>query len=147
MHQSMLDGVRAMKPRVLFVGYGETDEWAHSGRYDLYLRSARQTDEFLGELWGSLQRDPAYRGTTTLIVTTDHGRGIGREWRDHGKSVNGAERIWMAVMGPDTPPLGVRQGIAPVRQAQVAATIAALLGRTGTVQSPARQPSLPGVIR
>ena len=29
-------------PRVLFLGYGETDEWAHSGRYDMYLRGARQ---------------------------------------------------------------------------------------------------------
>jgi hypothetical protein len=147
MHQSMLDGLRATKPRVLFVGYGETDEWAHSGRYDLYLRSAHQVDAFLAELWKTVQLDSTYRGTTTLIVTSDHGRGTGREWRDHGKSVNGAERIWMAVMGPDTPPLGVRKNIAPVRQAQIAATIAALLGKDWNGAEPRAAALLPGVLR
>lgn len=133
MHQAMLDGVSSRKPRVLFIGYGETDEWAHMGRYDMYLRSAHQVDAYLAELWSMLQRDPQYRGTTTLIITTDHGRGTGREWRDHGEKVVGAERIWMAVLGPDTPALGVRTNT-PVQQAQVAATIAALLGKDWTTQ-------------
>ena len=31
---------RSSQPRVLFVGYGETDNWAHAGRYDLVLHSA-----------------------------------------------------------------------------------------------------------
>lgn len=147
MQQALLDDWRVTKPRVLFVGYGETDEWAHSGRYDQYLRAAHQVDAFIAELWKTVQRDPAYRGTTTLIVTTDHGRGTGREWRDHGKSVNGAERIWMAVMGPDTPPLGVRRGIATVRQAQVAATIAALLGRDWNAAEPRAAAVLPDILR
>jgi len=143
LHQSMLDGVTTKKPRVLFVGYGETDEWAHAGRYDMYLRSAHQVDTYLAELWRTLQRDPFYRGTTTLIVTTDHGRGTGREWRDHGETTNGAERIWIAVMGPDTPATGVRQDIAAVRQAQVAATIAALLGKDWTREEPRAAGPLP----
>lgn len=142
MHQAMLDGVTTRKPRVLFIGYGETDEWAHAGRYDMYLRSARQVDAYLAELWRTLQRDPQYRGTTTLIVTTDHGRGTGREWRDHGEKVVGAERIWVAVIGPDTPPLGVRTGT-PVQQAQVAATLAALLGFDWGKQEPRAAASLP----
>lgn len=134
MHQSMLDGLASVKPRVLFVGYGETDEWAHMGRYDMYLRSARQVDAYIADLWATLQRDPAYRGTTTLIVTTDHGRGWGREWRDHGENIVGAERIWMAVMGPDTPAGAPARG--EVKQAQVAATIAALLGLDWVSQEP-----------
>ncbi len=142
MHQSMLDVVATKKPRVLFIGYGETDEWAHMGRYDMYLRAAHQVDTYLAELWSTLQRDPAYRGTTTLIVTTDHGRGTGREWRDHGQKVDGAERIWMAVMGPDTPPLGVRANT-PVQQAQVAATIAALLGKNWVRQESRAAAPLP----
>jgi hypothetical protein len=35
----------------------------------------------------------------------------------------------MAIIGPDTPPLGERLGGERVTQAQVAATIAALLGK------------------
>ncbi len=83
MHHAMLDYMHVRKPRVMFIGYGETDEWAHSGRYDMYLRSAKQVDAFLRELWSRVQADSQYRDRTTLIVTTDHGRGYGAAWRDH----------------------------------------------------------------
>ncbi|MFI4945621.1 MAG: hypothetical protein ACHP85_20285, partial [Burkholderiales bacterium] len=41
--------------------------------------------------------------------------------------VPAAEPIWMAVMGPKTPALGVREGV-NATQSQLAATVAALLG-------------------
>ncbi|HET9152253.1 MAG TPA: hypothetical protein VFN83_11120, partial [Gemmatimonadales bacterium] len=50
-------------------------------------------------------------------------------WKDHGSDVPGAGSIWLAVMGPDTPALGERQNVPEIRQAQVAATVAALLGK------------------
>lgn len=126
-HYSMLDYTALKKPRVLFIGYGETDEWAHDGRYELYLRSAHQVDKYLAELWANAQANPVTRNKTTLIVTTDHGRGRGAAWTDHGEKVDGAERVWMAVLGPDVPALGVRRDT-PTTQSQVAATIAAALG-------------------
>lgn len=126
-HLSTLDYMATRKPRVLFIGYGETDEWAHSGRYDMYLQSAHQVDAFLEDLWKRAQGNPVTRDKTTLIVTTDHGRGLGAKWTDHGEKVDGAERIWMAVMGPDVPALGVRRDT-PSTQSQIAATIAAALG-------------------
>src|SRR5262249_39753319 len=46
----LLDYVRSGKPRVMFVGYGETDNWAHQGRYDLVLDSAHGMDAFVKEL-------------------------------------------------------------------------------------------------
>jgi hypothetical protein len=116
-------------PRVVFIGYGETDEWSHAGRYDRLLRSARAVDDHLRELWTFVQSHPSYRGRTTLIVTTDHGRGSPpRDWTNHDRNVDGAEEIWLAVIGPDTPSLGERRNAAPVTQSQIAATIAALLG-------------------
>lgn len=142
MQQSLLEYLNTNDPRVLFVGYGETDEWAHAGRYDLYLRSARQMDAYLAQLWERAQGDSRTRDKTTLIVTTDHGRGWGGEWRDHGKDVNGAEYIWTAVIGPDTPPRGVRAST-PVSQAQVASTIAALLGKDWQRAEPKAAPPLP----
>jgi hypothetical protein len=127
-HQTLLEYVRTASPRVLFVGYGETDEWAHAGRYDLALRSARQVDAFIAELWALMQSMPAYRGSTTFIITTDHGRGDGLvNWKRHGEDVVGAEAIWMAVLGPDTPPASDVANT-PFTQAQVATTLAALLG-------------------
>ncbi|MES3033691.1 MAG: alkaline phosphatase family protein [Gemmatimonadota bacterium] len=144
-HFAMLDYLAVRKPKVVFVGYGETDEWAHAGRYDLYLRSAHQVDAYLAQLWATVQADPQYRDRTTLIVTTDHGRGYGAKWRDHGQDVVGAENIWMAVVGPDTPALGARSNIATVRQAQVAATIAAFLGEDWVAAEPRAAAALPGV--
>jgi hypothetical protein len=116
------------KPRVLYVGLGETDEWGHGRRYDLYLDAANKADRFLAELWQGLQKLPQYKDKTALIVTTDHGRGSTREdWTDHGKKVPGAEFVWIALLGPDTPALGERAKV-EATQSQIAATIAALLG-------------------
>src|SRR6202795_4774579 len=44
---SLLDYIQTGQPRVLFVGYGETDNWAHQGRYDLVLDSAHRFDYFV----------------------------------------------------------------------------------------------------
>ncbi len=126
----LLDYVAAAKPRVLFVGYGETDDWAHQGRYDLVLDSAHRFDFFVKQLWDTMQGMPEYRDKTTFIITTDHGRGSGlTEWKEHGVEEKGSENIWIAVIGPDTAPLGERKQVAPVTQAQIAATVAAFVGR------------------
>lgn len=133
-HLAAMEHIRSDKPRVLFIGYGETDEWQHAGRYDLMLMAAKQMDGFIAELWNAMQSMPEYRGTTTFIVTTDHGRGDGATgWKNHGEDVVGAERIWMAIIGPDTP-AGVFRG--QVTQSQVAATLAALLGEDWVRASP-----------
>src|SRR5271155_4214712 len=59
----LLDYVKSAHPRVLFVGYGETDNWAHQGRYDLVLDSAHHADAFSRELWDTMQSMPRYHGT------------------------------------------------------------------------------------
>ena len=127
---TLLDYLHAAHPRVLFVGYGDTDEWAHSGRYDQLLESAHKSDSFAQELWETMQSMPQYRDQTTFIITTDHGRGSGLvDWKEHGRVEQpGSENIWLGIIGPDTPPLGERHDVPPIQQAQIAATIAALLG-------------------
>jgi dienelactone hydrolase len=124
-----LEHVRASRPRVLYVSLGETDDWAHLGRYDNYLYSARRFDRFTRQLWEEMQGMAQYRGRTTFVITVDHGRGSGpMEWKSHGEKIPESEKIWIGVMGPDTPPLGERAQTATVTQSQVAATVAALLG-------------------
>ncbi|HEY5263963.1 MAG TPA: hypothetical protein VIJ37_03160 [Steroidobacteraceae bacterium] len=126
----LLDYVKSGHPRVLFVGYGETDNWAHQGRYDLVLDSAHRFDYFVRQLWDTMQAIPQYHDSTTFIITTDHGRGSGlTEWKEHGVEEKGSENIWIAVMGPDTAALGERTHVAAVTQAQIAATVAAFVGK------------------
>lgn len=148
MHQSMLTALDERMPKVLFIGYGETDEWAHAGEYDMYLQSVRQVDRYLEQLWRRFQSNARTRGKVTMLFTTDHGRGTGRAWSDHGEDVTGAEYLWSAVIGPDTPSRGVRANT-PTEQAQMAATIAALLGRNWRSAEVRAAPPLPifGVTR
>lgn len=121
--------VRTLAPRAMYVSFGETDDWAHEGHYERYLRAAHEFDRFVGELWALTQSLPAYRGTTTFFITVDHGRGPAPvRWRDHGKDIAESAAIWFAIIGPDTPALGERADTPPSTQAQVAATLAALLG-------------------
>jgi hypothetical protein len=135
------------KPRVLYIGLGETDEWGHGRRYDLYLDSAYHSDQYIAELWKTVQQMAEYKDKTSLVLTTDHGRGGTRvDWTDHGKKVPGAEYVWMAVMGPDTQKLGVRENV-EATQSQIAATIARVLGEDfGAASAKAAQP-LAGAIR
>jgi hypothetical protein len=144
---ALLDYVRVGHPRVLFVGYGETDNWGHQGRYDLVLDSAHRFDHFVRQLWDSMQAMPQYHGTTTFIITTDHGRGSGlTEWKEHGVEQKGSENIWIAVLGPDTAPLGERTHVAPVTQAQIAATVAAFVGKDYRHDVPKAASPIEGVL-
>jgi len=123
-----LEYFKRQRPRVLYIGLGETDEFGHMGRYDQYLRSAHRYDSHLRVLWETVQTLPDYRGATTLIVTTDHGRGDAPvEWKGHGAKIKGSGRIWIGVLGPDTPALGERTNVSPVTQSQIAATLASFL--------------------
>lgn len=133
----LLDYLKDNHPRVLFVGYGETDNWAHSGRYDLVLESAHNFDHFVEQLWNTMQSIPEYKDQTTFIITCDHGRGSGpEEWKEHGVEQKGSENIWLAVIGPDTQALGERKNIASITQSQIAATLAALLGENYSAAVP-----------
>ncbi len=125
--QGALHYLTTRRPKVLYVMLGDTDEWAHERRYDLYLDAAQRGDRFLRTLWETVQGMPEYRDHTALLVATDHGRGSGNDWTDHGRKVPAGERIWMAALVPgntQSPPAPV----GAFTQSQFAATIAALLG-------------------
>jgi Sulfatase len=142
-----LESVRHRRPRVFYMGLGDTDEYGHAGRYDLYLRAAHEADAAIKSIWDELQSHSQYRGTTTLIVTTDHGRGDPPQgWRGHGEKVEGSDAIWLAVLGPDTPALGERSDSGPVTQSQVAATLAALLGEDYKAAVPKAGGPIPDVL-
>jgi hypothetical protein len=145
---AMLEYVKVHAPRVLYFTFGETDEFAHAGRYDHYLDATRRTDDFVRELWDTLQSLPSHRGTTTMIVAVDHGRGrTPDDWDKHNKDVAGAEEIWIAAIGPDTPALGARRDAGGTTQAQIAATLAAALGEDWCAAEPRAAKPIAGLLR
>ena len=109
-----------------------------------YFEYLHLADRLLGDLWDTLQSLDQYRDRTTLIVTTDHGRGLqGSDWAEHDLAIPGSEDIWVAVIGPDTPDVGevTEPGIA--YQGQVAATLLSALGLDPAGFDPAALPPLP----
>lgn len=124
-----LEYLKESKPRVLYISLGETDDWAHAGDYAQYLEATHRVDAYLKTLWDTVQSMPGYKDQTTLVFSTDHGRGDAPSgWKKHGEKLPESRFIWMAFLGPDTPPLGERTHVAAVTQNQIAATLAALLG-------------------
>ncbi len=118
------------KPRMLYIALGETDDFAHLGQYDHYLQSAYNSDQWIEKLWKYIQSDAQYKDKTTLIITTDHGRGVKPidKWTDHGSDVEGSSETWCAVIGPDTPPLGEVSGNEHIFASQISPTIAKFFG-------------------
>ena len=129
-HHYAMDYLDQHKPKLLYIAYDETDEYAHEGKYDQYLIAANRLDEYVAEMWNWTQKNYHYKNKTTILITTDHGRGHKTidAWRNHGSSVAGAEHVWMAVLGPDTPPRGEISDGEPMTSSQIAATIGAFLG-------------------
>lgn len=125
-----LEHLKKHQPRILYVAYGETDDFAHEGKYDEYLESAQRTDQFIADLWNWAQSRDQYRNKTTFIITTDHGRGTMpiESWRSHGDEIRGASQIWIAIIGPDTPASGEQKQSVQLYQNQVAKTAAGFLG-------------------
>ncbi|SDM33976.1 Type I phosphodiesterase / nucleotide pyrophosphatase [Catalinimonas alkaloidigena] len=129
-HHYALEYMKRQHPRVVYIAYGETDDFAHGGHYDQYLRSAQRTDAFIKALWDYVQSDPFYAGNTTFLITTDHGRGSTRDgWKHHGTDHPGADAIWFAMIGPDTPAKGEMKTQGQWWQNQFASTLASLLGK------------------
>jgi len=129
-HHYMMEYVRKKKPKVVYISYGETDDFAHDGSYDHYLLSANQTDKWIQEIWEFVNSDPFYKGTTSLLISTDHGRGTypAKDWTSHGNTIKGANEIWAAAIGPNIPAKGVLKNGNLLFQSQLAKTVAKLVG-------------------
>lgn len=137
-HHAAMEWLKTRKPRVLYIAYGETDEWAHGGQYRSYLDAAHQVDAWIKEIWDFVQKDPQYKNKTSLFITVDHGRGDIKkeEWTSHNDKIADSHEIWFAVLGPDTPVRGELSTEMQLYQQQFAQTIARLMGYTYTAAHP-----------
>ncbi|MEP7255517.1 MAG: sulfatase-like hydrolase/transferase [Ferruginibacter sp.] len=137
-HYAALDYLQTKKPKVLYISYGETDEWAHSGQYRYYLNAANMVDKWIKDIWNYVQSDPFYKNKTAIFITTDHGRGdaVKKEWTSHGQDIKDAYQIWFAAIGPGIKPKGEIRVTEQFYQKQFAQTIAAILGLKFSAEHP-----------
>lgn len=117
-HNFALSYLRREQPRLLFISYGETDDFAHDAKYDEYIFAAERTDAFVKDVWETLQAIDHYRDNTVLFISVDHGRGEEpiETWLHHAsmrsldgymsslaryeQGIVGSDATWMAAMGP-----------------------------------------------
>ena len=129
--------MRKHRPRVMHIGLGETDDWAHNKRYDLMLQALHRTDNYFRELWRFVSSHKQYRGKTTIIITVDHGRGPTKnDWDGHGGSVPESRYIWAAFISPDSKVRGEWKNTKTIYQNQIAATLAYAIGFDFSEQNP-----------
>jgi hypothetical protein len=131
----------AHHPRVVYIDFGDTDDFAHEGKYDMYLDAAHKIDAMIGDVWNYLQRDAFYRDQTDIMIFPDHGRGYGDKWTSHGNKIPHANETYLLAMGPGIPPRGeIKTTGQVIYQDQFAQTIAGLLGFTFTASHPVGKP-------
>ncbi len=146
-HHYALSYLKRDQPKVLYISYGESDDFAHDGKYDQYLFAIHRTDRFIEEVWSTLQALPEYRDNTVLFITTDHGRGEYpvETWQHHASRAStsgymtslaqyedgivGSDAVWMAAMGPGIASSGlVETGSSCLVSSSIAATLLRVLG-------------------
>ena len=89
-------------------------------------RAATNTSSSSGR---GCSRSPTYRGTTHILITTDHGRGhTPADWKGHGRTSSGSGETWMAFVSPSMSRRGEWSGGPPIVTAQVAATLITWMG-------------------
>ncbi len=124
-----IENMKTRHPRIVYIAYGETDEWAHSGFYRYYLDAAHNVDNWIKEIWTFIESDKFYKGKTALLITVDHGRGdLNKDqWTSHGVKIEDAGQIWFAAMGPGIGAKGEMKNTKQIYQKQFAQTFAKLL--------------------
>lgn len=132
--------IKKKHPKVVFISLGEADEFAHSGKYDLYLQSATKTDNLIADLWNYLQSDEVYKNKTNLLITTDHGRGykFSSSWTRHGPFTPGSKNIWLAMMGPSIKSIGEVKEQGEIKQKNMVDIISHLLPVSGEEKNTGR---------
>ena len=123
-----METIRNDHPKVLFIGFGGTDGTGHSGDYASYLHSINTTDACIKDIIETCEADPFYKGKTTYILTTDHGRGRGERFTGHGADLRGSNETWFMAFGKGIPALGETSDNGVFYSRQLAATIADILG-------------------
>jgi hypothetical protein len=117
------------RPRFLFVGLGDADEYGHRNDYEGYLEAIHASDAFLGDLFAALDQMGARGRHTTVLLTSDHGRAY--DFMNHGPRYPESGRVWLVAAGGDVRGHGLIGGAERHTLSDVAPTVRALLGIGG----------------
>jgi hypothetical protein len=121
-----LQYLRKHCPRVLYLSLVDSDEYGHNDDYPGYIKSLRTYDTYLHRLISTLKEMGDYGKQTTLIVTTDHSRGQGINWKNHGTDDQTEKNVFLFATGRGVEKVG--QSRHQGNHAQIRPTIEYLMG-------------------
>lgn len=129
-HHYAVEHMKKNHPKLVYIAFGETDDFAHDGDYEAYLKSAHNTDTLLKQLWEFTQNDSFYKDQTLFIITTDHGRGAAdlKTWTGHGSKIKDAGSVWLILFGKNVAPRSEINEKEQLLSNQIAPTISKMLG-------------------
>ncbi len=112
---------RSPKPLFIWFHFIEPHGWEkdhpaasaskkREARYDMSLADA---DRALGQVLGAVWKDPARRQRTVLVVTSDHGEGLGDHGiRNHAATLYNSEiRVPLLIAGPGIRPRRIERAV------------------------------------
>lgn len=111
---------RTQRPRFLHLALLDMDEWAHANDPAAATRALREADATISRFLAAIPADDL--PFTTVLVTTDHGRGWGPLAFDHGP-FDAARSIFLLAIGAR-----VRGGEGAFTQVQIRPTVERLFG-------------------
>jgi hypothetical protein len=99
---SLRSFVQRGHPSLCYAVFGQVDDAGHTGNWSYYISTIRQVDSLIFDVWRLLRSDPAYRDSTTLIITSDHGRhdAVHGGWWEHGCACHGCRHVGFLALGP-----------------------------------------------
>lgn len=114
-------------PILVFLHLGEVDKAGHTGDTLTYFSAIRQADSIVSVLWDKIQSDPFYKDSTSLLITSDHGRHSDENggFKGHGGICSGCKRLPLLALGLD-----IKKGeevLFPHQQIDICPTVGELL--------------------
>jgi hypothetical protein len=116
-------------PNLVLINFRDPDYSAHSEIWKDYVSAIKRTDKYISRLWNFIQTDSVYKNTTTLFVTSDHGRhldSVSDGFIGHGDGCEGCRHLCFYAAGPDF--LKGKVVVSERHLIDIPVTIAALLG-------------------
>src|SRR5690625_4208938 len=120
--------MKKTKPKATYFQFSLSDSFGHSGKYEDHLKSIHNVSVFIKDLIQYIDNDPFYAGKTSILITTDHGRGIGGNWKRHGGHVSRSDEIWFVLINPEESAKGEVSDTRQYYQIQFAPTMGELIG-------------------
>ena len=85
------------KPKFLWISFGDADDFAHEGKKNNYRQTLAFYDGAIDTIIKMVKTLHVDR-ETMIIITTDHGRGNGKNWVEHDENMPEAKQTWAFVM-------------------------------------------------